>query len=119
VTTIGTYASAYDEMQAWSAKRSEAMATFQTQSDTLTAALTGTISGSDAFTSMMTGGASTQSSTFISNDALSSALFDGTANALSGEETLMANIIYTRMMKQQQDQAAQLDSLTSTLDTLG
>lgn len=105
-------------MQAWSASRSAAASTFQSQNDTLAASLTGAISGSDAMTSLITGGASTRSSTFISNDALSSSLFGGTSDTLTAEETLMANIIYTRMMKEQMAKYDQLASLTSTLDSL-
>ena len=81
-------------MQAWSAKRAAAIDTFRSQNDSLVASLGGNV---DAYSAMM--GQSGGSSVFISNDALSSSLFGGVSNILAGEETLIAQRVYTRACK--------------------
>jgi hypothetical protein len=116
MTPIGGYASAYDQMQAWSAKRTAALDTFTQQNDQLTAALSGTV---DAFSAMM--GTSPPSSYFVSNDVMAPAIFSATSN-IAGEETLIANIVYTRVMKENQakmdSQQSQFDSLQQALSSL-
>jgi hypothetical protein len=113
---ITAISSAYDEMQAWSTRRAAAMDSFTTRN----AALAATLSGStvDAFGAMMNAGSSTSPSTFVSNEVLGPALF-GAASNIAAEETLMANIVYTRMMKEkaakQEAQLAQLDELQARL----
>jgi hypothetical protein len=116
MSTIGGYQSAYDQMQTWSARRAAALDTFNQQNQQLTGALSGSV---DAFSAMM--GTSSSSSTFVSNDVLSSAIFSAASN-IDGEETLMANIIYTRMMKEnaakQASQQSRIDDLQSQLASL-
>ncbi len=110
---VARIASSWDTMQAWSARRAASMQTFEAQNASLVASLGGTV---DAFSSMMGGGASP--STFISNDALSSSLFGGVSTVLAAEETIIAQAVYTRLMKQQQDQLGEIDKLSAMLDTL-
>jgi|SRR3954447_832941 hypothetical protein len=117
MTTIGGYPSAYEQAQAWSSRRAAAMDTFNQQNDQLTSSLAGT---TDAFGAMM--GTNTGSGYFVSNELMSSAIFSATSN-LEGEETLIANIIRVRVMKeyaaQQEAQQSQLDGLQSTLSSFG
>src|SRR5262245_57836871 len=89
--------SAYEQMQAWSARRSAAYQTFQSQNSVAASAIGG---AGTTLTAMLTGGSDTKS-TFILNEALSSSLYGNVSNNLSAEETLMTNIIYTRIMKEQ------------------
>ena len=110
---VARVASSWDTMQAWSARRAASMQTFETQNASLVASLGGTV---DAFSSMMGGGSSP--TTFTSNDALSSSLFGGVSTILAAEETIIAQAVYTRLMKQQQAQQGELEKLNSMLDTL-
>jgi len=116
MTSVGGYASPYDQMKAWSAKRAAAMDTYNEQNAQLTNSLAGTV---DAFGAMM--GTKTGSGYFVSNELMSSAIFSATSN-LDGEETLIANIVYTRVMKENakkaEEQASQFDSLQSSLSAL-
>jgi len=111
---VSGVASAWDRMQAWSAQRSAAYESFKAQNDTLTASLGGTV---DAFSAMM-GGGSSSSSTFISNEALSSSLFGGLSTIQAAEETIVAQAVYSRIMKQQEAQLSQIVELQSALDAL-
>ena len=66
-------------------------------------------------------GTSSGSGYFISNDVMASAIFSSVSNT-DAEETLMANIIYTRVMKENAAKAEQqqstMDGLQSALDGL-
>lgn len=101
--------SGYQQMQVWSAKRQSAAQDYQANNEALSTALTGSA-----------GPASTGS--FVSNDTLSSALFGAVGDNLSGEETLMAQIIKTRLAREQQEKSAKqlalIDSAGSLLDSL-
>lgn len=112
MSVIGTSMSGlsgYQQMQVWSAKRAAAAQDYQANMASLSSALTGS-----------TGPASTGS--FVSNDTLSSALFGSVDSNLSSEETLMAQIIKTRLAREQQEKAAKqlalIDSAGSLLDSL-
>jgi hypothetical protein len=122
VPVIGS-SSAWDQMQAWSARRAASFETFQSQTRILTASLGGSVSGGDTLSAMLTGGSGSASLSFVSNEALSSALFDYTANILSAEETLVAQKVYTRVMKENESkmaaQQAQFDELSTRLGSLG
>jgi len=101
--------SGYQQMQVWSAKRQAANQDYQSNMASLSSSLTGS-----------TGPASTGS--FVSNDTLSSALFGSVSDNLSGEETLVAQIVKTRLAREQQEKAAkqlaQIDAAGSLLDSL-
>jgi hypothetical protein len=113
---VDTSLSPYEQMQAWRDKRAAAMDSYNDQNSQLTAALGGTV---DAFSAMM--GTKTGSGYFVSNEVMSSAIFSAVSNT-DAEETLMANIIYTRVMKENAAKAAQqqsaMDDLQSALDGL-
>jgi hypothetical protein len=119
---ISSSLSAYDQMQAWSAKRSSSYDDFQSQNSTLVASLGGSSSSVDTLSAMLTGGSSSSSSTFISNEALSSSLYGSVADNLTSEENLMAQVIYKRVMQEQAakttTQQSQIDNLMSSLNTL-
>jgi hypothetical protein len=116
MTPVSTSMSSYEQMQAWSAKRSEAMDAYNEQNAQITASLGGTV---DAFSAMM--GTKTGSGYFVSNEVMSSAIFSAVSNT-DAEETLMANIIYTRVMKENaakaEKQQSSMDDLQSALDSL-
>ena len=101
IGTPMTGLSSYQQMQVWSAKRASAADDYQSNNESLTSALTGS-SGS-------------LSSGFTSNDTLSSALFGSVGDALSDEETLMAQVIYARISK---EQAAKQDAAIKSLGNL-
>ncbi|MDQ0470999.1 hypothetical protein [Labrys wisconsinensis] len=119
---VSSSLSAYDQMQAWSAKRSTSYDTFQSQNSTLVASLGGSASSADTLSAMLTGGSSSSSSTFISNEALSSSLYGNVADNLTSEENLVAQIVYKRVMQEQSAKAAQqqsqIDGLMSSLKAL-
>jgi hypothetical protein len=110
---VDTSLSPYEQMQAWRDKRASALDSFSQQNDQLTGALSG---ATDAFSAMM--GTNTGSGYFISNDVMSSAIFSAVSNT-DAEETLMANIIYTRVAKENAAKSSQqqsaLDDLQSSL----
>jgi hypothetical protein len=116
VTPVSGSLSPYEQMQAWSAKRASAMDTYTSQNEQLTASLSGS---TDAFSSMM--GSNKGSGYFVSNELMSSAIFSAVSNT-NAEETLMANIIYTRIMKENaakaEKQASQFDDLQASLASL-
>jgi len=123
VSSIGS-TSGWDQMQAWSARRASAYNTYQTQTATLTASLSGSSDSVSTLGSLLSGGSSSAPSTFMSNDVLSSSLFDYTANILSAEETLIAQKVYTRVMAEhakstegQDDQLAALQEQLASLST--
>ena len=98
----------YQQMQVWSAKRASAADDYRSNMESLTSSLTGSTGA--------------LSSGFTSNDTLSSALFGSVGSNLSGEETLMTQIISTRLAREQAEktakQAAQLGDIGSLLNSL-
>jgi len=93
--------SGWDVMQSWSAKRAAAASEDAAQDSAMSSALLGGGSSGDPISDMLTGGSSSSSSSFMTNDTLSSSLFGSVSDNLTNEEDLMANVIRTRLAKEQ------------------
>ena len=72
----------------------------------MSSALLGRSSTGDPVVDMLTGGSSASSSSFMTNDTLSSSLFGSVSDNLTNEEDLMANVIRARLSKEQAASAA-------------
>ena len=121
--------SGWDFMQSWSSKREAAASEYQTEDAALSSALIGSSTdstgGDNSISALLTGGTAATSTSFMSNDALSSSLFGGVSDDLTSQEDLMASVIQTRLTKEQaasasaQDAQSSSDALASLAQDIG